>query len=137
MVTLSQIIFEQEKKQSGFLPRSVLTGLIQTGGNRLSALQRNLLTSMGFLHQVDEEIERRIHILISRGELAEIEGKRLLNKLLALSSYSAINKSIPVEEEIEKILSNRNIPSKDDLDRITAQIEVLTTKLNDLSQINE
>ncbi|MCK5314811.1 MAG: polyhydroxyalkanoate synthesis regulator DNA-binding domain-containing protein, partial [Anaerolineales bacterium] len=25
-VTLSQIIFEQEKKQSGFLPRSVLTG---------------------------------------------------------------------------------------------------------------
>ena len=31
-VTLTQIIFEQEKRQSGFLPRSVLTGLVQAGG---------------------------------------------------------------------------------------------------------
>ena len=31
-VTLTQIILDQEKKQSGFLPLAVLTGLIQSGG---------------------------------------------------------------------------------------------------------
>ena len=34
-VTLTQIIFEQEKKEGGFLPRSLLTGLIQSGGQTL------------------------------------------------------------------------------------------------------
>ena len=38
-LTLTQIIFEQEKKQSGFLPRPVLTGLVQAGGETLSALR--------------------------------------------------------------------------------------------------
>lgn len=30
-LTLTQIIFEQEKKKSGFLPQSVLTGLVKAG----------------------------------------------------------------------------------------------------------
>ena len=34
-LTLSQVIFEQEKKRGDFLPRSVLTGLIQAGGETL------------------------------------------------------------------------------------------------------
>ncbi len=36
-LTLTQIIFEQEKKQGGFLPRSVLTGLVQAGGFLLAS----------------------------------------------------------------------------------------------------
>ena len=34
-VTLSQIIFEREKKRSGFLPQTVLTMLVRTGGGTL------------------------------------------------------------------------------------------------------
>src|SRR3972149_8774053 len=58
--TLTQIIAEREKKESGFLPHSILAGLIQTGGDRLSTLQRNLFSSIGFLPQVEEEIRRRV-----------------------------------------------------------------------------
>jgi polyhydroxyalkanoate synthesis repressor PhaR len=47
-ITLSQIIFEQEKKLSGFLPQAVLTGLIQAGGDTLSALRRTLASPPGF-----------------------------------------------------------------------------------------
>ena len=39
-VTLTQIIFEQEKKRKGFLPQTVLTGLIQAGGDTMSTLRR-------------------------------------------------------------------------------------------------
>ena len=59
-VTLTQIIFEQEKQQSGFLPRSVLTGLIQAGGDKLSTLRRTLASPLDLIHHVDEEIDRRV-----------------------------------------------------------------------------
>ena len=55
-VTLTQIIFEQEKKQSGFLPRSVLTGLVQAGGETLGSLRRTLASPLDLFHQVDQEI---------------------------------------------------------------------------------
>jgi polyhydroxyalkanoate synthesis repressor PhaR len=70
-LTLTQIIFEQEKKRRGILPRSVLTGLIRTGGDRLTALQRALLSPMNFWHQVDEEIRRRVNMLVETGKLSE------------------------------------------------------------------
>ena len=39
-LTLSQIILEQEKKSAGFLPRSLLTSLIRTGGDTLEQVLR-------------------------------------------------------------------------------------------------
>ncbi len=42
-VTFSQIIFEQEKRGEGFLPRALLTNLIRTGGDTLDQLRRTLV----------------------------------------------------------------------------------------------
>ena len=63
-LTLSQIILEQEKKQKGFLPRSVLNALVEAGGKPISSIRQRLESPLGFLYQVDNEIERRIHLLI-------------------------------------------------------------------------
>jgi len=130
-VTLTQIIFEQEKRQSGFLPRSMLADLIQTGGDRLNALQRNLTSQLGLTFPADEEIRRRVQILIHRGELAEAEGRRLLEKLLDLGLSSH---SIPVELEIEHALQKRGIPTRSDLDRILAQLNALDDELEKLNK---
>lgn len=136
-ITLSQIIFEQEKKHSGFLPRSVLTGLIQTGGDRINALQRNVMSSLGFLNQVDEEIKARIEILIHRGELAEREGKQLLNKLLSLSIPLTTDHNTPIEEHIEGFLAKKDLPSRNDLDQLVAQLDELASKLDKIYSQNE
>ena len=55
-LTLTQIILEQEKRRSGFVPQVVLTGLIQSGGHTLGVLRRTLASSLGLLRQVDEGI---------------------------------------------------------------------------------
>ena len=57
-LTLSQIILEQEKKQKGFLPRSVLNALVEAGGKPISSLRQRLESPLGFLRQVDDEIEQ-------------------------------------------------------------------------------
>ena len=42
-LTLSQIIFEQEKKGSGFLPRSLLTNLVRASNDTFDQVRRTLL----------------------------------------------------------------------------------------------
>ena len=132
-ITLTQIITEREKRESGFLPHSILAGLIQTGGDRLSTLQRNLFSSIGFLPQVEEEIRRRIQILISQGELAADEGHQILDKMLSLSSPPPA-KTQNYADEIEKILEKRNVPSREDMERIITQLDDLSAKLEIFSR---
>ena len=129
-VTLSQIIFEQQKRYSGFLPRSVLTSLIQTGGEKISAFQRNLMSSLESIGLIDEEIKARVEILINRGELAESEGRQLLDKLLSFDSQTTIDDTYPDDELIEEVLASKDLPTKNDLEKLVAQLDELNSKLD-------
>jgi polyhydroxyalkanoate synthesis repressor PhaR len=130
-LTLSQIIFEQEKKQGGFLPRAVLAGLIQAGGDTLGTLQRTLATSLGLLRPVDEEIERRVRLLISQGELDERDGLLLLDQLFALGHEH--DTCWFSERELERVLVDQGLPTRKDFERIVAQLDALADKLDQLS----
>jgi polyhydroxyalkanoate synthesis repressor PhaR len=133
-ITLSQIIFDQEKEQGGIIPRSVLAGLIQTGEHRLSSIQRSFLSSIGFIRQVDEEIKRRIQALIKQGELAETEGANLLEKLLAASKIPLSNTSKADEKMIQDILAERQIPNRAEMNKIIEQLDNLAAKLDELDR---
>lgn len=126
-VTLTQIIFEQEKKKGGFLPQSVLTGLVQAGGDTLNTLRRTLSVPLDLIHQVDNEIERRLQLLISKGELAKEEGYRLRDKLLSFSSSQ--NDDLPDDQDLESLLNRHGVPTREDIERLNEQIETLTQQL--------
>lgn len=124
-VTLSQIIFEQEKKRGGFLPKSLLTGLVQAGGDTVSHLRTSLTSSLGLLRQVDEEIERRLQDLINRGELAREEGLRLRDKLLGPGRTLG-------ERELENFLHKRGIPTHDELQQLNEKLDALAVQLEEM-----
>ena len=128
-VTLTQVVFEQEKKESGFVPRSVLKGLIEAGGNTLSALQRSLAIPLGLWGQVDEEIARRLDALVTRGELTQEEGARLRGKLLAEGRPQPAAES-PTEQAVQQALVKRGVPTRDEFQRLADQIEKLTAQLD-------
>jgi polyhydroxyalkanoate synthesis repressor PhaR len=125
---LSQVIFEQEKSSRGFVPSPVLAGLAQAGGHTLAAMRRALLAPLGFARQVDEEIQRRMAIVIQQGDLDAAEGQRILEALLALSPL-AIDLPAAIERSIERILAERDVPTREDLQRLQAQIEALDASL--------
>jgi polyhydroxyalkanoate synthesis repressor PhaR len=131
-VTLTQIIFEQEKKQSGFLPTSVLTGLVRTGGDTLNSLRRGLAAPLDIFKQVDSEIDRRFQLLISKGELAREEGIRLRDRLLSISSHPA-DESI-ADEEQDPTLDQEDIPTREEIDHLHHQIQNLNVQLDTLLQ---
>jgi polyhydroxyalkanoate synthesis regulator phasin len=122
-----------------------LASLIRAGSQRMSTIQRSLFTSVGFMRLIDGEIRRRIQVLIRLGELAEADGKSLLEKLLAQSQAEA-GQAQPsdaqaagddlgpepddLSQEVEAILKERNIPTRADLDQIAAQLDALSVKLD-------
>ena len=127
-VTLTQIIFEQEKKQSGFLPKSVLTGLVRTGGDTVNTLRRGLFAPLGLVKQVDSEIEQRLQVLISKGELAREEGLRLRSKLLSFSNQS--DDQGEDNEEDEPLTSRQDVPTREEIDHLNQQIKTLTKQID-------
>jgi polyhydroxyalkanoate synthesis repressor PhaR len=135
-VTLTQIIFEQEKKQSGFLPKSILTGLVRAGGDTLNTLRRGLIPSLDLLRHIDEEIERRIQTLVNQGELAKEEGRRLRHKLLSADAPGS-DESGTGEQMLERILRKHGIPTHDELDQLMRELEALSDKLDSLIEETE
>jgi polyhydroxyalkanoate synthesis repressor PhaR len=132
-VTLTQVIYEQEKKQAGFLPRSVLTGLVQSGGKTLTSLRRTLASPLELIHHVDLEIEHRLNSLVEAGKLSSSEGSRILSLMLAAGRGSDESKALS-DAEIERILTERGVPSQDDIHRLNSRLEELVSKLSELNK---
>ena len=130
-VTLTQIIFEQEKRHSGFLPKSVLTGLVRAGGDTLNTLRRNLNSPLELLKHVDEEIEKRLQTLVERGELAKEEAISLSEKLVAAGQEKG-KEMVAGQQRLERLLSVRGVPSREEVEELTSQIETLSAKIDSL-----
>jgi polyhydroxyalkanoate synthesis repressor PhaR len=137
-LTYSQVILEQEKKSSGFLPHTLLSDLIQAGGNRLSKIQRKLAESAGFRRLLDDEIQRRMNALIQDEKIDPQQGKELLNELLNVphSTTSADEAHLRASEmetlEMERILEKLQVPSRKDIQRLMDQVDTLITQLEEL-----
>lgn len=130
-VTLSQIIFEQEKKRGGFLPQSVLAGLIRSGGDTVHTVRRTLESSLGLVQDVGEEIEQRVRALIDSGELDTEEGEQLLEKLLAQGKKLPLAMQ-PIEARLRSALNKRGIPTREELDELNRYIDALASKIDEL-----
>jgi polyhydroxyalkanoate synthesis repressor PhaR len=130
-LTLTQIILEQEKKEGGYLPRSVLTGLIRAGGDTLTHLRRTLVSG-DLLRQADEEIDRRLQSLLKQGELAEDEMRRLRDKLLSVE-FPLSRRPEPGDDELVQALAERGVPTRREFERLSEQVGALLDKLDGLS----
>ena len=130
-VTLTQIIFEQDKPNSGFLPKSVLTGLVRAGGDTLNTLRRSLNSPLELLKHVDEEIEKRLQTLVERGEIAKEEAINLSEKLMAASQEKS-KEMISGQQRLERLLNVRGVPSREEVEELTNQIETLSAKIDSL-----
>lgn len=129
-LVLMQIIVEQEKRHSGFLPLDVLTGLAQAGGNTLAQLRRSLTAPLDLLCQVDEEIARRVKKLVDLGELAEGEGKWLIGRLFELASSSA--EEISASGETARRVQARRPATRSDVQALAELVDALSAEVDAL-----
>jgi polyhydroxyalkanoate synthesis repressor PhaR len=105
-LTLSQIIFEQEKKGSGLLSRALLTNLVRAGGDTFEQVRRALMGG-------------------TAGETAAKVG----GDELSTDESSPLHK---VDDLFQDLLASLNVPTNRDLQRLQSQVDELNRKLADL-----
>ncbi|MCC7161538.1 MAG: hypothetical protein IT331_03515 [Anaerolineae bacterium] len=124
----AQIIFEQERQAGSGLPNTVLTNIIQASNQTLKQLRTTLLP-LDPTARMDSEIERRMMLLIERGEVSQKQGTRILEKLLAVRAEPRS----PNELRIERALEKRGTPSRSQVQELAHQVARLTRELEDLN----
>lgn len=81
-VTLTQIIYEEEKKRRSILPLDALKKVIRTSGASLSEIfDRVIQPGLTSIHSAREEVEKVVGRLVKRGRIDPEEGKSLVKEL--------------------------------------------------------
>jgi polyhydroxyalkanoate synthesis repressor PhaR len=127
-VTLAQILLGEEKRR-GYLPQSLLAGLVRAGGETISSLRRALDVPQDPGRQVDEEIERRLAALVRRGELSAEEGARLSAKLQTPPAPAPVRTE---EDGLRALLHARPLPSRDEVQALLVRLDELSAALDEV-----
>lgn len=128
--TLTQIIFEQEKKTGGLLPRSVLMRLIKAGEGTLRGLHGGVRAFLDPHQYVDASIQGRLKILVAENKLTETEGHWL--EELLLSPYLA-KATEPVLEMLDQAQQlPPDMVSKAEVIQLIEQVEALEHQIDAL-----
>jgi polyhydroxyalkanoate synthesis repressor PhaR len=119
-LVLTQVIFEQEKRLGGLLPRTILSRVIQAGENTF----RGMRAFLEPLQYVEEEILWRINTLVGEGKLDGDEARRLQALLLDARFHgergpSNEGEAVPAEQVQDLVRQ---------LDRLAQEIDALKEK---------
>ena len=120
-VTLTQVIFDQEKRLGGLFPKAVFSRLIEARDNPLSAVQQGLESFLDPDRYVNREIQRRLDILHQENALS-LETYQNLTELLLDKRYEQMNDDINDEVSIESV------------EALMKQVETLEAELSKLKR---
>ncbi len=107
------------------------------GNPMLTAVRKVLLAGVGVVALAQEEIEEFVNRLIERGEIAEKDGRRLVNDIMERRKKQVADAEEELEKRIESILNRMNVPTKADIDALSRKITNLTKKVDELKKVQQ
>jgi poly(hydroxyalkanoate) granule-associated protein len=100
----------------------------------LANARKVLLAGIGVVALAQEEIEDFVNRLIERGEIAEKDGRKLMNDVLERRKKQVQDAESELEGKIEEILNRMNVPTKADIEALSRKITTLTKKVDELKK---
>ena len=119
-LTLTQVIFEQEKKLGGLLPQAILTRLLRFSNSTLQTLRGGVNAFLDPVQFSEEEIRRRLNLLVEEGTLLAEEARKVGDLMLA-QRMRPVPLPLPPEP----------VPT-DEVESLRAQVENLEHELEKL-----
>lgn len=133
-VTLSQIIYEQEKRREGLLPPSVLMGLIQAGGSTVvDSIKKLVSTGFTAASRMQDDVEKTIKRFLRTGELSEKEAEQLRREM----ELSMGGPEDSLEEKVRQTVDRMDVVSKGDIDKLYDLVQHLQSKVDELLEKQE
>jgi len=106
----------------------------EEGGSALGLIRKVLLAGVGAVVLTQEEVEKIINRLVERGELAEQEGKKLFHDVMTKRKKEAKKAEDEMSKQLEELLARMNVPTKSDIDALSAKITALSKKVDELKK---
>jgi poly(hydroxyalkanoate) granule-associated protein len=98
------------------------------------AVHKVLLASIGAVALAQDEIEDFINKLVERGEIAEKDGKAMFRDLMEKRKKQTERAEQEMDSRVEELLRRMNVPTKSDIEGLSAKITELTKKVDELKQ---
>ena len=100
----------------------------------LETARKVLLAGIGAVALAQEEIEEFVNKLIDRGEIAERDGRKLIDELMEKRRKKTREAEEQLDERVEDLLDRMNVPTKADIEALSAKIAILTKKVDELKK---
>lgn len=91
-----------------------------------------LLASVGAMALAQDEIEDFLNKLIERGELAESDGRKLMDEIKERRRTSLGRAEDRLTSRLESMLKHLNIPTKAEMESLSEKIAALSRKLDEM-----
>jgi poly(hydroxyalkanoate) granule-associated protein len=98
------------------------------------ATRKVLLASIGAMALAQDELEQFVNKLVERGQIAEKEGKKLVREAMDKRRKETKKAEGELDRRMEELLARMNVPSKSDIDALSAKIAALTKKVDELKK---
>lgn len=121
---LAQVVLQARGRSGPQLPTTLLTGMIQLGGDTLASLRKTLFASLGGADAIEAEIGRRIDYLVDHGKLSAEESLRW-RQLMLHQDFRTNEAEAGEEPEVE-------VPNRNDVVRLHTQVDDLAAIVEQL-----
>lgn len=98
----------------------------------LEATRRIMLASIGAVAMAQDEMEAFVDRLVERGQIAEQDGKRLVRDMMERRRDQTQRAEEELERRVETMLARMNVPTKSDIESLSAKITELGRKVDEL-----
>ena len=104
-------------------------------GKSLTEMARNvMLATIGAVALAQEEAEAFIKKLIERGEIAEKDGRKMMEDLKEKRKIKTKTAEDELESRVSQILERTGVPTKSDIEALSEKISELTEKIDELKE---
>lgn len=100
-------------------------------------MRKLILASIGAVAIAQEELENLINKLVERGELAEKEGKKLLDEMKERRRRKSAKAETEINKRVDELMKSMNVPTKDDIEALSKKINDLDKKVDGLKKAQE
>jgi poly(hydroxyalkanoate) granule-associated protein len=141
---------EKVEEMAGAAPKSPVDKAKKSAGEAVEHVQKShvvelthqmMLAGIGAGVLAKEETEKLLKVLVERGAIAEEESRKLMQEAMAKRKQAGRRamrraKSVEVEldSKVEEVLARMNIPTKAEIEALSAKISALTKKVDELKK---
>lgn len=104
----------------------------------LETVRRVLMAGVGVVVLAQEEVEELVNKLIERGEIAEQDGRKLINDVVENRKQQAQETKQATQGEFDKrlegLLDRLNVPTRGDINTLNDKVTELTAKVEELKK---